>query len=66
MVKAKLLSLLTKINPLRIQWDIRLFLFFGGLAILWHGVNLILPWLSYVILGFVFMLLGWFLQEDKR
>ena len=66
MVKAKLLHILTLINPLRIQWDVRFFLFFGGLAILWYGVNLTLPWLSYVILGGILMLIGWLLQDDRR
>jgi len=61
----KLKLILSKLNPLRITIDIRFFLFFGGLVILWHGLNLFLPWLSYTVIGIILMLLGWLLQDVK-
>jgi len=62
---AKIRSILSKLNPLRITIDVRFFLFFGGLIILWHGVNQVKEWLSYVVVGVVLMLVGWLLQDDK-
>jgi len=65
MTKDKIKSILSKLNPLRITIDVRFFLFFGGLAILWHGINQVLPWLSFVVVGAVLMLVGWLLQDDR-
>ena len=62
---AKIRSILSKLNPLRITIDVRFFLFFGGLAILWHGVNQVKEWLSYVVVGVVLMLVGWLLNDNK-
>jgi len=65
MTKDKIKSILSKLNPLRITIDVRFFLFFGGLVILWHGINQVLPWLSFVVVGAVLMLVGWLLQDDR-
>jgi len=62
---AKIRSILSKLNPLRITIDVRFFLFFGGLIILWHGVNQVKEWLSYVVVGVVLMLVGWLLNDNK-
>jgi len=65
MAKGRIRSVLSKLNPLRITIDVRFFLFFGGLVILWHGVNQRLEWLSYVVVGVVLMFVGWLLNDDK-
>lgn len=46
-------------------FDIRIVLFFGGLGLLFYGLFLYLPWLSYSVCGVILMAVGW-LMEGKR
>lgn len=37
------------------------FCLFGGLFVLWHGLYMFLPWLSYVVCGGLLMAIGLFM-----
>ena len=46
-------------------FDIRIVLFFGGLGLLFYGLFLYLPWVSFSVCGVILMATGW-LMRGKR
>ena len=46
-------------------FDIRIVLFFGGLGLLFYGLFLYLPWLSYSVCGVILMAVGWLMGGVK-
>ena len=75
-LKSSLNSAFSKIGVLRATFgirvskiweafDIRPVFFFGGLVLLWHGLFLYLPWVSFSVCGVILMAVGW-LMGDKR
>ena len=46
-------------------FDIRIVLFFGGLGLLFYGLFLYQPWVSFSICGVILMAVGW-LMGGKR
>lgn len=52
-------------SSIKVAFDIRAFFFFGGLAFLYYGLYLYRPWIAYVIIGILLMLLGWIMEDRK-
>ena len=46
------------VSMLVAAFDIRDVFVFGGLALLWYGLHLWIPWISFVVIGILVMLLG--------
>ena len=46
-------------------FDIRIVLFFGGLGLLFYGLFLYLPWVSYSVCGVILMAVGWLMGGAK-
>jgi hypothetical protein len=46
-------------------FDVRIVLFFGGLGLLFYGLFLYLPWVSFSVCGVILMAIGW-LMGGKR
>ena len=44
-------------------FDIRIVLFFGGLGLLFYGLFLYLPWVSFSVCGVILMAVGWLMGE---
>lgn len=55
----------TKASSIKIALDVRTFFFFTGLAFLYYGLYLYRPWIAYVIIGILLMLLGWIMEDRK-
>lgn len=52
---AKIASL---VSMLVAAFDVRDVFVFGGLLLVWHGLYLWIPWISFVAVGILVMLLG--------
>lgn len=46
-------------------FDVRIVFFFGGLGLLFYGLFLYLPWVSFSVCGVILMATGW-LMGGKR
>lgn len=46
-------------------FDIRIFFFFGGLGMLFHGLYLREPWIAWTVCGPLLMALGYLTRGDK-
>lgn len=59
-----LLLLRSWVGSLKRAADIRDFFVFGGLAMLWHGLNQQWPWLSYAVCGVILMAIGYLMKGE--
>jgi hypothetical protein len=54
-----------RIEVLKKAFDVRDVLILSGLLMLWYGLNLVYPWLSFTVCG-ALILAGGLLYEDKK
>lgn len=58
-------SIYAKATSITFTLDVRSLFFFGGLILLFYGLYIYRPWIAFVIVGIILMLLGW-VMEDKK
>jgi hypothetical protein len=66
----KLTSLLNRIRSLfvkaRVAFDVRDFLFFGGLSLTGYGFWLLKPWVGFVVSGILLMATGYLMRGKQE
>lgn len=46
-------------------FNIKDFLFFGGLGMLGYGLHLVFPWLAFAVCGTLLMLVGYAMRDKQ-